>query len=434
MPNKKVIFFCSFALTLIPTLLGIDWQLSVSSVQLFLLSLGRLLGLIGTILLLWQYLLGTRTFITKYFVDLFWLNKVHSLLGKYGFILMLFHPLLVIIMYYASYRINLLGFDLSSPFGLYKTVGVIAFLILSAIWLLSAFLREKISFRSWKFIHLATYIILPLVLLHSLMIGTGLNSIEWLRAYWVLLLVVFALVSVYRLLSQLGVLKEKYIVLSDHTVSNDVEQIWLQPQGKVLVPKIGQFVYLQSDRLGEAHPFSVSHYDSLTGNLAITAKASGPFSSQLLSIKQGNKLYVQGPYGIFTKEALETTLPVVLIAGGIGIAPFLRLIEELTLRGSEVWLFYGCRTEKDIAFSAELQEIEKTRKNFKVVYVLSEQDDYVGNKGYITKELISSALPKDLYRYHYCICGPIPMMKSIKEALIAGGVSKTKIEIEKFSI
>jgi predicted ferric reductase len=322
---RKQIFLAVLIATYLPPIFLADYRGAGSA---GLLLLGRLFGMLGVILITWQFLLGIRGLVSRIIPDLLWINSIHRFIGTYGFLAICLHPLLVTI-YYSSVGVNLLVLKFDDPFNFYKTFGTAAFALLTLTWLLSAFARKRLGFRYWKKLHLLVYIMMPLILIHSLNLGVNVGGKGFLHYYWLFIVAVFITVFTYRILLRLGVFRDKYVITEVNHVTKDTTQVVMKPKGsRYLSPEPGQFVYFQPGLLMETHPFTVSHFDNTTHMLAITAKSSGPFSAQVQNLKVGQTVYLDGPFGEFTAEAYLTDKPIVLIAGGIGITPFLKLIES----------------------------------------------------------------------------------------------------------
>ncbi len=79
----------------------------------------------------------------------------------------------------------------------------------------------------------------------------------------------------------------------------------------------------------------------------------------LKAAKVGDWARIDAPYGQFTFEGEYPKIA--LLAGGIGITPFVSICKNATDKQleSKITLFYGCRTENDIAFKQELEEMQK---------------------------------------------------------------------------
>lgn len=418
-------------LAFVPILLSIQPQFDFADSRAVLYVVARQLGLIGTVILFWQFMLGIRGLVSRFISDLIWVNTIHKNLGKYGFLLIMFHPILMVIFYLGA-GINLIGPKFDTDFDRYKTLGVIGFTLLTITWVASAILREKIKFRPWKRIHFVAYIALPLLILHGINIGLTLSTNKNLRYYWLGLALILSAAIIYRLLLNIGMFKARYKVIEMKKLTPDTTQVIMQPLGKRLVPQPGQFIYIQVDAFGETHPFTVSHYDETTGSLSITPKTAGKFTADIHNLQVGKTVFIDGPFGVFTKEAYTTERPLVLIAGGIGITPFMRLISKVGDGwNKQVTLFWGNKTEQDIPFSEELKLAEPN--GLKVVHVMSNQENFNGEKGYINLDLLQKYLG-DLTKYEYFVCGPPAMMSKLLPVVEGSGVPKDQIHAEKFSL
>lgn len=431
MKNRKVLLIVVMLLSLVPIFLAIEAQFDFVDQRAVLYLVARQLGLIGTVILFWQFLLGIRGLVSKVIPDLIWVNDLHKKLGKYGFILILFHPVLMTVFYLGS-GINLIGPKFETDFDKFKSVGVLAFTLLVVVWIASAILKSKIRFRPWKRLHFLVYIALPLVIIHGLNIGMTLGTNQMLKNYWFFLSVILTIAIVYRLLLNIGIFKSKYEIVEMRKLTPDTTQIVMKPVSKRLDPLPGQFIYIQNDHFGETHPFTVSHFEDESGLLSITPKSVGMFTTDMQKLEVGKIVYLDGPFGVFTQEAYTTEKPIVIIAGGIGITPFMRLIHKLSPEWQrDVTLFWGNKTEQDISFG---QDLETARAGgLKIVNVLSNQENYNGEKGYITAELLQKYLG-DLTRYEYFVCGPPVMMEKLLPMVEAAGVPKNQIHAEKFGL
>ncbi len=148
------------------------------------------------------------------------------------------------------------------------------------------------------------------------------------------------------------------------------------------------------------------------------------------STRPGEKVFIDGPYGVFLHHASRSERPFVLIAGGIGITPFYRLLHDWRAeQAEELFLFYGNRTRDEIVYQQETEALEHVR----VVHVLSDEEDYPGETGYITPNLLKKYLPRGLAEYEFLICGPPVMTTKLEAALDEQGVPREQIHHELFS-
>jgi ferredoxin-NADP reductase len=154
-------------------------------------------------------------------------------------------------------------------------------------------------------------------------------------------------------------------------------------------------------------------------------------------VHEGDVLKVKAPAGIFVIDPDET-VPVVLLAGGIGITPLMSMLSWcLALQpGRSIHLYYGVRNRLDHAFKTVLEELAASHAGFHLHVVHSRPDkgDTQGrdfaHEGHIDVELLKSTLPNR--RHQFYVCGPPPMMSSLIPALEAWGVPKDDIRHEAF--
>jgi ferredoxin-NADP reductase len=154
-------------------------------------------------------------------------------------------------------------------------------------------------------------------------------------------------------------------------------------------------------------------------------------------IDVGDQLMVKAPSGRF--HLIEgTSLPLVLIAGGIGITPMFSIINSLVAQGSErkIWLFYGVRNSSEVIMHALPRRFEKISPQFHLhlCYSRPNETDRIGidfqHAGHVDISLLRDVLK--LGRYHYYICGPSSMMQSMVTGLQALGVPSSDIHFEAF--
>ena len=122
-------------------------------------------------------------------------------------------------------------------------------------------------------------------------------------------------------------------------------------------------------------------------NLSITVKVVGDFTSRLSEIKAPSVALIDMPYGNFS-FLNHPAEEFVFIAGGIGITPFMSMLRYVRERKEHnpILLIWANKHEKDISFRNELNDMEQAMPFFKVVHILSRQDNWPGEKGHIDKE------------------------------------------------
>lgn len=167
--------------------------------------------------------------------------------------------------------------------------------------------------------------------------------------------------------------------------------------------KVGQFFMLKgfSDLTMLPRPLSI--YDCSKDTLSFLYAVVGRGTNELANKKAGDFVEVLGPLGNgFQLPEAGRQAKIALVAGGIGIAPFLYLAKELAGHNLQAkWqidLFAGFRNE--------IYAVDAIKEYVDQVYIATNEGT-VGHKGFVT-DLIA-----DTYDYVYC-CGPTPMMKSLQ--------------------
>ncbi len=181
--------------------------------------------------------------------------------------------------------------------------------------------------------------------------------------------------------------------------------LWLEAQGLSKPPQPGQFVMLRGwpalDPL-LARPFSI--HDVREDAFAVLYQVRGRGTHLLASLVKGEQVSVLGPLG--QGFPAPETPHVWLVAGGIGLAPFLYATKWLRQRGYTVRLFYGARSKEDLLRL-------KAFRTLGVPLVLSTEDGSCGHQGLITVPL-EKALKKDPQVTIFA-CGPLPMLKAVAQ-------------------
>ncbi|MEO6729108.1 MAG: ferredoxin reductase family protein [Candidatus Dojkabacteria bacterium] len=438
--SRKAIFYLVIALSFVPMVTAPVIRIITSqffeSKDIYWIA-GSFCGLLGFMVLNWQFILGIKPISAIFTIDVVATNRLHKWFGMYGLLLIFAHPIFVFVEYMTNRGISLAGISFETQTDINISYGKIAITIIILTWLSSYLIRKNFSFRTWKRLHLLNFLIVPIVFLHAKDMGTFLNS-TGLNVYFNILVVLYFVIVIYKVLEQLGVLRYKLKVVEVSRITHDIIKIDLTPTGLPILPAPGQFIQIQLAKFGETHPFTVSHYNEITKQISISTKASGYFSNKLINLQKDQQVFVSGPFGVFTKQAYyNKTDKVVMIAGGIGITPFLRLVEFIDKnpeKYKEALLVFGNKTTADLAFVDYFKSVE-AKSNLKVVNVLSgEATPKDGFEiGFVTSDLLKKYLKEDLPNYKFFICGPPIMMTKIEADLISKGVKKEDIMWEDFS-
>lgn len=406
---------------------------------LTMIALGRLAGLSAAYTILQQFFfMGRMPWLERVF-GLDRLSRLHHDNGKRGLVLLLLHPLFLLVGYNSLSQLGLWGQTLSflSEYEhvLWAVIGLGLFVTVAGMSIFLS-IRKRFRYETWYFVHLTAYVAVFLSFWHQIDIGEDLVSKQAFYWYWIgLYIAVFASHAVFRFVRPVWnyfrygfyvsrIVPENHNTTSVYIGGRYLDSFHINP---------GQFMILRffTGKLWwQAHPFSLSLVPD-GKELRVTIKNVGDFTSQIPAIPVGTRLMIDGPYGVFT-ELFSVSPKVLFIAGGIGITPIRSLMEAMARHKKDVALLYANRTERDIVFKKEFDEVT-SRYGGTVTHVISDDPNYPGQKGRLDKEKIRQLVP-DLKDREVYLCGPVSMMEAVRQALEDLGLAPSRIHYEEFSL
>jgi NAD(P)H-flavin reductase len=211
--------------------------------------------------------------------------------------------------------------------------------------------------------------------------------------------------------------------------TSDTFTLELEPEGgaRELEFEPGQFNMLYAYGVGEV-PISISGDPTKPAVLVHTTREVGMVTRAMRKLKPWDSLGVRGPFGVGWPVEKARGADVVIVAGGIGLAPLRpALYQVLAARKyyGKVVLLYGTRTPTDILFRRELQQWH-SRFDLEVhVTVDRAMGNWQGNVGVVTS-LIPRA-PFDPHSTVAMVCGPEVMMRFTVQELERRGVATENV-------
>ena len=210
--------------------------------------------------------------------------------------------------------------------------------------------------------------------------------------------------------------------------SADVWTLDLEPeetQGRVFAP--GQFNMLTVFGVGEV-AVSLSGNPAKHDRLAHSVRAVGPVSKALTRSSPGDIVGVRGPFG--TGWPMDETIgrDVVLIAGGLGLAPLRPVLYRLLAergRYGKIVVLYGARSPGDILFRREFEAWRRRHDIDIKVTVDHAIGDWHGEVGVVTRLIPRAAF--DPLHAIALVCGPEVMMRFAIAALRDAGIAEESI-------
>ena len=172
--------------------------------------------------------------------------------------------------------------------------------------------------------------------------------------------------------------------------------------------------------------------------LAVTHVEGGPGSTWLHRIEPDTVVPFTGPFGAFTRRALDEH-PSLFIATGTGVAPIRSMVRAAlpsTCR-QPLWVLLGVRNEADILYRSEFEEASASNPRVRFDVTLSRPaSDWTGRRGYVQAharslfdELVSSASAEP----HVYVCGLWKMVESVRDLFrIELGVPRGRVHSERY--
>ncbi|WP_336367497.1 benzoate 1,2-dioxygenase electron transfer component BenC [Marinobacter sp. C2H3] len=195
----------------------------------------------------------------------------------------------------------------------------------------------------------------------------------------------------------------------------------------------GQYVNIGVPGTDETRAYSFSSRPgSRDLSFLIRNVPDGLMSSWLVGrARTGDAVDLTGPMGVFYLRPVER--PVLMLAGGTGLAPFLAMLESLKEKGCDqpVHLIYGVTNDDDLVCLAALEAFARDMENFTFRTVVSGEDSTHPRKGYVTAHMDDAPVNDgnvDVY-----LCGPPAMVDSVLGHFRGQGIEPHGFYYEKFT-
>jgi NAD(P)H-flavin reductase len=191
----------------------------------------------------------------------------------------------------------------------------------------------------------------------------------------------------------------------------------------------GQFNMLYAFGAGEV-PISISGDPGDGGGLLHTVRAVGSATEAICASRPGDQLGFRGPYGRGWPVGGATGGDLVIVAGGLGLAPLRpAILEALRTRDlfGEVLVLYGGRDPEQLLYREELSAWEASPVLRLGVTVDSATAEWSGNVGVVTRLIERARF--DPQRASALVCGPEVMMRLSVAALRDRGVAPDRIHL-----
>ncbi len=404
-------------------------------------SLGRLTGLIASDLLLIQVLMMARVPLFERAYGQDELARRHRLVGFTSFNLMWAHIVLIVIGYasasWSQLWPTLVDLTVNYPAMLLAIAGTVALCMVVATSIKKA--RGKLRYESWHLIHVYGYLGAGLALPHQLWTGTDFmdNTVATVF-WWGLWGVTAGAVLAFRVglplwtslrhdLRVAGVERIAPDVVTVTVTGRDLHRLRVSP---------GQFFQWRFAGEGQtrAHPYSLSHAPD-GRSLRFSVQEVGDGTTGLARLSPGTRVFAEGPYGRLHAE-VRTRPKVLLMGSGIGITPLRALFESIPAAPGELTLIYRARSDADLLWAPELEQIARQR-GARVYFVTGARADRGGwlpqNAAHLDDVTALRHLVPDVETHDVFVCGSGGWMSAVEQTLFDAGVPAEAVHLERFS-
>lgn len=402
-------------------------------------SLGIIAGLVGTDLILVMIVLAARLPLIDRAVGNDRAMALHRSLGKPVLYLIIAHVVLLLVGYGMTSKLS--AFDEIAPMWSIPDLPLafIGFGLLIAVVVTSVVtVRRHFCYEFWHLIHLLAYVAVLVALPHELSVGGLLAVGTFQRGYWIALYVVaFGAIGIYRfVIPVIRSVRHDLRISRIEGVSDDVVSIYLTGRNLTSLGSGGgqYFVwrFWSARTWWHSHPISLSAVPTGT-ELRITVRELGRGTTQIARLRSGTRVWLEGPYGLFT-DAGRTAPKLAVVAAGIGITPIRALLEHSRLAPGEATILLRGTSEAETYLLDELTVFAEQRQATLYTSLgrrgrgsrswLSERD---GQRGVSLRSIFPELLRSDVY-----VCGPGVWAEQVVAEARAVGVPLHQIHFERF--
>jgi len=225
-------------------------------------------------------------------------------------------------------------------------------------------------------------------------------------------------------------------IVAQDKLTHDIVRLVVQLDTS-LPYKAGQFAQLTLDGLpgvSRSYSFASPVQPDAKVSFFVRKVPGGRFSLHVHEqALVGQTVTVEGPMGDFWMRSAEA--PLLMVAGGSGLAPVLAMLEDALANGVKrpVTLLFGARTQADLYARDLIATLaQRWPSRFEFVPVLSQEPDistWTGQRGLVVDALAEHLVPT----CHAYLCGPPPMVDSVRAQLLQRGVSSNHIHADRFT-
>jgi len=290
-------------------------------------------------------------------------------------------------------------------------------------------IRNRMAYETWYFVHLTAYFGLAISLPHQLTLGSSFGGVRALQVFWLVL-------NCLALATALGGRWWKTLWAATHPMR--VTQVRRETPTTVSVTlggrpakafraDAGQFVVARVLRDGQwwkSNPYSLSAVPDGAG-VRMTIKDRGDASRALVTARPGDRVAIEGPFGVVTPEVFGDKRPV-FIAGGVGVTPVVAMLGRLGPHRAPV-VILRARHADELPLLAELTAA--TERLGGQVHVSTGRTSELGDRDPLNPQALR-AVVGPLEHAAAVVAGPPSLLMAARRGLLAAGMAKSDIHME----
>lgn len=209
------------------------------------------------------------------------------------------------------------------------------------------------------------------------------------------------------------------------------------PEGGGFTYRPGQFCFMyfaNGKMMRDEHPYTISSAPYRRDHITITVKDCGDWSGALRTrAAVGDRVVIDGGYGKFSHTLLpmgERTAPLIFVAGGVGVTPFISMLDALANEQSSrsILLLWKTRTKEELFLRRRITAWKRRLPNFRSTLFASESQ----SERITVSEICAALTDLELGSGHYFLCGPVRMVRSCRHYLRGQRVDRQRLHNENF--
>ena len=399
-----------------------------------LLLAGQVMGLVAGCLLLLQVILGARL---KCLDRVFGLNRLFKYHRFSGFIiaaLVIIHPIAIFI---SDDRLTIpLQWRYWPEFvGLFLML-LIGLMVITSHWRIDL----RLAFHRWWPIHRAAAILAVIAFgFHVLSVNdTFEQKLPRMLAIGALVLcgLIFLYIRTRRLRNKRKFLRVAAVepAGADALCLKIVSDVHHVP---AYLPGQFSFITLASTHVSsEEHPFTIASSPTKSAGLEFIVRTTGDWTGQLKNLQPQDRVFIDGPFGLFSHLLLSEQKEIIMVAGGIGVTPMLSMLRYMADQNDQrkITLIWSNQTPDYIILPHEFENLAALLKGLRIVHVLTRAPEYNGEQGHLDRPQLKRLLSNCSRSSAVFVCGPAQMMEDVHSRLVSLGFQRQMIFMERFSL